>query len=472
MCGFGFTNKQLDNDQFDSVTEFTRRRGPDKTTRHQENEYFFFHHLLSITGAFVEQPYIDQKSDIFCIYNGEIYNHEEFGSFQTDGQCLIPVYQEYGESFCRQLDGEFALVLVDFKKQRLIVSTDTFSTKPMWLAIEGSQIGVASYSSAVIRMGFQKAEKVPANTTRVFDLKDLQLLKTISVNDFDLRQFKESYDDWITAFENSIRKRTRGLREQVFIGLSSGYDSGAIACELSRQAVPFMAYTVKSAETPKVLNERFARHDQNECIKLTRSQYRASKHFLKNNAEDFVFGEYVVTEDWGAIGLSYVCQSARRDGYKILLSGQGADEIISDYGFGGTKYLRESGFGGLFPEDLSSIFPYTNFYEGAQVKWMFKEESVAGSHGIETRYPFLDKACVQEFLWLTHSLKNLCYKAPVGEYLKRNNYPFEEGVKMGFSANKKLVMNLLIPSDLFAFLKGKLNAIRREIRKLRHGAKN
>jgi hypothetical protein len=56
---------------------------------------------------------------------------------------------------------------------------------------------------------------------------------------------------------------------------------------------------------------------------------------------------------------------------------------------------------------------------------------VAGSHSIETRYPFLDKDVVQEFLWLTPELKNKTYKAPIYEYLKRNNFPFAEGKKIG-----------------------------------------
>ena len=108
------------------------------------------------------------------------------------------------------------------------------------------------------------------------------------------------------------------------------------------------------------------------------------------------------------------------------MSGQGADEIISDY----SLYPNQSTFKGKFPDRL---FVWDNFYEGCQYSYLGKEEYVAGSHAVETRYPFLDKDSVQEFLWLKPELKNKEYKAPIAEYLRREGYPFDEGKKIGFS---------------------------------------
>ena len=61
-----------------------------------------------------------------------------------------------------------------------------------------------------------------------------------------------------------------------------------------------------------------------------------------------------------------------------------------------------------------------------------KEEHVAGSYGIEGRYPFLDKYVVQEFLWLTTELKNREYKSPLDNYLVMNKFPYEKEQKTGF----------------------------------------
>ena len=72
------------------------------------------------------------------------------------------------------------------------------------------------------------------------------------------------------------------------------------------------------------------------------------------------------------------------------------------------------------------------FYYGAQSSYLIKEECIAGSLGIETRYPFLDKKVVQEFLNLSSDLKNLNYKSPLDYYFTVNNYPFAKNEKKGF----------------------------------------
>ena len=137
------------------------------------------------------------------------------------------------------------------------------------------------------------------------------------------------------------------------------------------------------------------------------------------------------------MGLSAICNRANGEGRRIYFSGQGADEIISDYGFGGKKIYKHSGFGGLFPAQMNGFFPWHSFYDGTQIQYLNKEEYVAGHFGIETRYPFLDRNLVQEFLWLTHDLKNSKYKSVLDEYLSVNNFPFQAQEKRGFHVIEK-----------------------------------
>ena len=131
--------------------------------------------------------------------------------------------------------------------------------------------------------------------------------------------------------------------------------------------------------------------------------------------------------------MAYICNQGKHEGQLIYLSGSGADEIFSDYGFDGIKHFRHSTIGGKFPEDLETIFPWKNFYDNTQRAYLMKEEYVSGAHGIEGRYPFLDTQVVQEFLWLKPELKNSNYKSVLHDYLIKNNYPFDEKQKVGFN---------------------------------------
>ena len=135
-------------------------------------------------------------------------------------------------------------------------------------------------------------------------------------------------------------------------------------------------------------------------------------------------------------GLGHISRLAQKENYKIYLSGQGADEIISNYGWGGIKIYPHSQFGGLFPKNLEKIFPWESFYGGTQIDYINKEECVAGGYGMETRYPFLDVDLVQEFLWLSSELKNKSYKSCIKEYLLFKDFPFDENSKCGFDPIK------------------------------------
>jgi asparagine synthetase B (glutamine-hydrolysing) len=440
MCSFIFTDKKIEDLEY--VNFFTKFRGPDKTTHVDVNGYSFVHNILSITGDFIEQPFIDYDDEIVCVYNGEIYNYQEFGDYNSDGECLIPLYKKFGENFVRHLDGEFAIVLIDYKNNFLIFSSDVFATKPIWFSI-GNEVAIASYESSIKRLGFKNIEKLDANKTKIYNLKTREFIKELSVFDFDLNQYKESFDDWIFAFQQSIFKRTKNLREKLFIGLSSGYDSGAISCELNRQNIPYKAYTLVGSEDIDTLNRRYALFKSNSSGEFLNDNRWGYKPYINRNVEEFYYKIYSSSSDYneydlrlqddnGSCGLSMICDYAKKDGRKVYLSGSGSDEIFSDYGFGGVKKYPHSNFGGLFPEDLSTIFPWASFYGSTMLSYLAKEEYVAGSYGIETRYPYLDKYVVQEFLWITSKLKNSNYKSVLFEYLTKLDFPFVKDIKIGF----------------------------------------
>lgn len=436
MCSIGVTN--INKSLLDS-NKLSQYRGPDNTNILSYNGIQFLHNLLHLTGDKTLQPF--QKNNILAVFNGEIYNYLDFGSYKTDGEVLIDLYEKHGPEFIKLLDGEFAICLVDFNQNNILISTDTFACKPLWYEFNGKDFCIASYKSQLIGLGFTNPTKLHGNITKVFDITNFKLKEQFKNYTFNLHQHKNTFNDWIKAFENSINKRTKNTQYGIYLGLSSGMDSGAIACELLKQNVNFKAYTIMGPEDYTIVNLRSSLIENHELIYLTKKEYQDTQLYINKECEDFIYtdhnGKYDIKGDKASFGLSAICSRAKKEKRRIYLSGQGADEIISDYGFKGHKIYNHSGFGGNFPQDLETIFPWHSFYNGTQIKYLNKEEYIAGHYGIETRYPFLDKYLIQEFLWLIPTLKNSKYKSVLNEYLKINNFPFTE-TKIGFNTLKNL----------------------------------
>ncbi len=260
-------------------------------------------------------------------------------------------------------------------------------------------------------------------------------LNTFLNHEFDFNnQHKETYSDWLKAFSKAVGDRAE---DDCIIGLSSGYDSGALMNELNKQKISYTAYVIPANENKDIINERLKLViDDNdyEMDDLTPALFDTYKTFLGENIEN---SKYIIhydgietgmriLDDRASMGGAFMCDEASRAGKELYISTQGADEILSDY----SLLPSQSTYKGVFPEDLKE---WDNFKKGCNYSYMMKEERVAGAFGIEVKYPFLDIDLVQEFLWLTANLKNKNYKAPLFEYLTSNKIPFERDVKRGFT---------------------------------------
>lgn len=440
MCSIIFSSKRIYNLQ--ETNFFTKFRGPDKTVHKKIEKFDFVHNLLSITGKYTPQPF--EQDGIVVVYNGEIYNFSEIENIDNDGKCLIPFYKKYGDEFVKYLDGEFALVLVDFNKEKILISSDVFRSKPIFWAYGENELGVSTYRTPLEKLSFNKISSFPANTCVVLDF-EYTIKRMFTVVDFNLKQYKNTFEDWNVSFSNAINKRCKDhVRENIFVGLSSGYDSGSIVCEMEKQGIEFKCYSHKGKEDMDILEKRkdFLKNEVFIYSSSRRDRIQSTT-YICDNTEEFnytinssrtKYNEYnrTITSDWGAINFSKLCSLAKRDGKKIHISGMGADEIFSDYGHGGNGIYKHSNFGGLFPCDLREIFPWNSFYNSTMESYLAKEEYVGGSYGIESRYPFLDKQVVQEFLNLTPNLKNENYKNVLYNYLTQHDFPTSFNKKIGF----------------------------------------
>lgn len=440
MCSILFTNESITDNNFNRLLQM---RGPDKTSIKELYGYNIVHNLLSLTGDITEQPI--EEDGIIVLFNGEIYNYLEIdSSVKSDAYSIITAYKKFGDKFVKELNGEFALILIDTNKQKIIFSTDIFRTKPLFYSIENNKIGLSTFGTPLKDLGFQNVNITTPNTCYIIDLNK-EDIDTYEIKQFDLNQHKKTYDDWIRAFEKSIKKRaTQSGDKKMFIGLSSGYDSGAIACALNKLNVDNKCYSIYASENRGVIDDRTQILKNTDTFNLSQNEYNYWFNYVQENCESFIsdqYNGYNIKNDKASVGLAFICDKAIKEERKIYLSGQGADEIFSDYGIFGRKIMgdNQSTFGGIFPDDLKPHFPWKNFFDGTQEMYIAKEEYVAGSFGIETRYPYLDEDVVQEFLWLSPELKNKSYKSVVYEYLNNNNFPIDLNQKIGFQANRNLV---------------------------------
>ena len=92
------------------------------------NGFTFVHNLLNVTGEITKQPIINEEKEIVVIFNGEIYNYKDFGYYTSDVYCLIDLYIKYDNDFTKYLDGEFAILLIDFKNDKFIICSDVFGS--------------------------------------------------------------------------------------------------------------------------------------------------------------------------------------------------------------------------------------------------------------------------------------------------------------------------------------------------------
>ena len=230
---------------------YNQRRGPDATFAVGSHGWSFVHNLLSMTGAFTRQPFFSDDGKVAVLFNGEIYNYRQLAAtltgdesaYASDGYAILPAYRHWGVSFPTRLEGEFAIALVDFAKQHMMLITDAFSTKPLWYATWGGRFVAASYQSVLAGLGapthtHQMAEP---NEALLVDFRScpkcelirrargtcrsackLKLLSRDPLVKWDLRQHKSHTCDWQAAFEEAVRVRSSGTKHRMFIGLSSG----------------------------------------------------------------------------------------------------------------------------------------------------------------------------------------------------------------------------------------------------------
>ena len=449
---------KIENEQ-DGMFSKLRNRGPDiQTFKRVSDDILLGGFVLSITGE-AAQPVL--KNDACLLWNGEIYNCPD--EYESDTQFLIDylndggieklheVKQPAAGKIVASLDGEY---IINYIKDGLLhIITDDFFTKPMCYYLTNDTLIFSSYESGIREVvpAAQVVHGLP-NTHYIFDLRKKELISQTEIYIWDFEPRYDTYDLWNEAYSLSVAKRCKTTKK-LFLPLSSGYDSGGICSEVLHLDIPCTMYSYVGIENRNILTQRQALIKQ-----------KKNEHIIINPLPNFEsnFTDFIdKVENW--IGYHYdgtpyldiyhayscfahflICTHAKKTGHDVCLSGHGADEIYSDYYSPRTKGV--SVVNGNYT-GWRKKWPNFDMGYGRNILGMF--DRTAGSVGIETRYPYLDKEAVQNFLWLTDDLKNKRYKQCQHQNMKMRKFPFDNiNLKVGLRIFSNDTENLLFKSVL------------------------
>ena len=171
MCGIvGFVaDVEEPQSALKAMMDSIAHRGPD-----EEGSYFNgsaalgFRRLAIIDLANGHQPMANETGDIVVTFNGEIYNYRQIRAEliehghvfanDSDTECLVHAYEEYGYDMLSRLRGMFAFVIWDSAKQRLFGARDFFGIKPFYYAMTDAGLVYASEAKAILTFpGYEKA---------------------------------------------------------------------------------------------------------------------------------------------------------------------------------------------------------------------------------------------------------------------------------------------------------------------------
>jgi len=306
------------------------------------------------------------------------------------------------------------------------VVTDPWKTKHIWISTNNNRL-LVSNTPVTIRQQDQHAYTVDPNTVIVVDKKDFSVKKYTN-RSWNLKQTVNNHNAVFDALERSVARR---YNSESITTLSSGYDSGVIACALHNLGYKKFSVSFASSEDKTVLAARLKLHGGTvlpETGQMTEQE--------KQDIRSLYVQRYSLDESGESI--ARVCKHMNKIGKTNILAGNSGDEFYSDYGYLGKQLGEKSLFGGWFPDDLELIWPWHD-YMNKQSNLISRLDLVSGYFGIQHKEPLLDVELVQAWLNTTVKLKNRRYKNWMYEYMIEHNYPMLVDVKIGFGNDPKFL---------------------------------
>ena len=394
MCGIlAIIGKGKEEEVVKTLSKRMSHRGPDESDLHiTENGHILSHERLSIIDLHSGKQPIRGTKSAWMVHNGEIYNHQELRdgilkghTFRTksDSEVIVHLYEEFGYDFCNLLDGDWAFVVVD--GDDFIAGRDPMGVKPLYYGLDDR--GRVYFSSEMKPIADQ------CKTFSTFPPGHYYTPKTGFV-----KYYTPEYEDFEKAINpldlelirTSLTEATRKrLMSDVPIGvlLSGGLDSSLTSSIASRlladKGKKLHSFSIGlDADAPDAKAARkvaeFLGTEHHEIHFTIEEGIKILDQLIWH------LETYDVTSIRASTPMYFLSKSITDMGIKVVLSGEGADEI-----FGGYLYFRNAPSTDEFQKE--TIERVQKLFTAD----LLRADKSTMAHGLEARVPFLDKAFLE-----------------------------------------------------------------------------
>jgi len=404
MCGIAGIVKSpgaaVEKPLLQRMIGMVNHRGPDAAGFHLSGSVGLAHARLSIIDVGGgHQPMHNEDKTVWITFNGEIFNYVELREdlirkghrFQTqsDTEVIVHLYEEKGEECVHDLNGQWAFAIWDSRRERLFLSRDRLGVRPLFYAqtpegfVFGSEIKsllvVPSVPRAIDRQAldelftfwvtlpprtiFEGVSELPPGHSIILEHGDLQIKPywTLDYNPSKgLMQEEEAREGLLELLLDAVRIR---LRADVPVGayLSGGLDSTVIAALVKKLGTTHLK-TFSIAFEDKEFDESSFQSEASQFLRTDHQGVLCSSQDIGRVFPAVIWHTEKPVLRTAPAPLFLLSKLVREQGYKVVLTGEGSDEILGGYDIFKEAKIRR--FWAKYPDSkfrpmlLRRLYPY------------------------------------------------------------------------------------------------------------------
>jgi asparagine synthase (glutamine-hydrolysing) len=409
MCGIaGIINFNSSEDKqglLRRMIGLLRHRGPDSTGIYLGGPAGLAHARLSIIDlSSGDQPIHNEDRSIWIVFNGEIFNYPELRAdlksrghrfyTQTDTEVLVHLYEEKGPKLFDDLNGQFALALWNENLKTLLLGRDRMGIRPLFYhhangrLVFGSEIKAlfgddriprsldgdslsnifTCWSSLGSGTPFEDIFQIPSGHFGLFSRQGLEVQPywklPIDESDQRLDRQDDSLPEWTAEFNDLILDATRiRLRADVPVGayLSGGIDSTFTSALVKRNFNNFLC-TFSVQFTDERFDETRYQQTAIEALNTDHRSIRCSEENIGEIFPKVIWHTETPILRTAPVPLYRLSRLVRDNRFKVVLTGEGADEIFAGYNIFKEDRVRRfwarNPDSRLRPALLKKLYPY------------------------------------------------------------------------------------------------------------------